>query len=401
MSRGSSEVGLSSSEEEEDSEAKQPAFGHEVNRSYAGDPMDHLDQLLPSDEEGGQLIFRIHSVVDHRYQIRSLIGRGTFSLVWVAYDHVMLENVAIKCLKRSHDSMFEDEYMINRYLTDRMGPNAKVIRFRRCFCYLDHCCMVFELVSQNILSLLNFFDTPLVPIPLNLIKKIVKGTLEGLDFMHKQGVIHTDLKPENVLASRPLFPYEPFRGDEQARVFDPLEDDPNEIDFKLGDIGNSCFIGLPSNNLIQTRQYRSPEVLLGLPYDASADIWSLACMTVEFATRKHLFDPEIGDDESETSTNKSSIDAIHLSMIELVIGPIPNDWARQGLEYEALYADGELMKRHEDQLPSVYEKLQKHGLSAREAAELADFLGPMLSVIPAQRPSAEELLQSPWLRQSC
>jgi serine/threonine protein kinase len=288
MSRDSSDVGLSSRDEEEASQAKQPTFGHEVNRSYGGDAMDRLDQLHPSDEEAGQLIFPIHAVIDHRCQIRSLVGRGTFCLVWVAYDHVLMENVAIKCLKGSHAGTFEDEYMINRHLTDRMGPNAKVIRFRRCFFHLEHRCMVFELVSHNILSLLNFFDTPLVPVPLNLIKKIVRDTLEGLEFMHRQGVIHTDLKPENVLASRPLFPYEPFRGDEQARVFDPLGDDPNEIDFKLGDIGNSCFVGLPSNDLIQTRQYRSPEVLLGLPYDTSADIWSLACMTVEFATRKHL-----------------------------------------------------------------------------------------------------------------
>jgi serine/threonine protein kinase len=88
-------------------------------------------------------------------------------------------------------------------------------------------------------------------------------------------------------------------------------------------------------------------------------------------------------------------------MIEQVIGPIPDDWARQGLEYDALYADGELIRRYDDQLPSVYEKLEKHGLPARDAAELADFIAPMLSIIPAQRPSAEELLQSPWLRQSC
>jgi serine/threonine protein kinase len=400
MSVGFSDDDTTGSAEEEDAPSRQPTFGYEASRSYVGKPMDPLDQLFPSDEEAGQYIFPINAVIDHRYQILSLIGRGTFCLVWAAYDHVMQENVAIKCLKPSHDGMFEDEYMINRHLTNHMGANAKVIRLRRRFYHLDHPCMVFELVSQNILSLLHFFDAPLVPVPLNLIKKIVRDTLEGLDFMHKHGVIHTDLKPENVLASRPLFPYGLFRGDEQARVFDPLEDDPNEVDFKLGDIGNSCFIGMPSNDLIQTRQYRSPEVLLGLPYDASADIWSLACMTVEFATRGHLFDPEMGDDDTETSGNKVMLDAIHLSMIEQVIGHIPGDWARQGKEYESLFADGELIRRCEDPLPSVADLLQKRGMTQDDAAELADFLTPMLSIIPGQRPGAEELLQSPWLRQS-
>jgi serine/threonine protein kinase len=400
MSSVFSDNEASCSAEEEAAPSQHPTFGYEASRSYVGEPMDPLDQLFPSDEGSGQYIFPINAILDHRYQILSLIGRGTFCLVWAAFDHVLLENVAIKCLKRSHDGMFEDEYMINRHLTNHMGWNAKVIRLRRRFYHLDHPCMVFELVSQNILSILHFFDDPLVPVPQNLIKKIVRDTLEGLDFMHKQGVVHTDLKPENVLASRPLFPYGPFRGDEQAQVFDPLEDDPNEVDFKLGDIGNSCFIGIPSNDLIQTRQYRSPEVLLGLPYDTSADVWSLACMTVEFATRGHLFDPEIGDDETETSGNKTLLDSIHLSMIEQVIGQIPSDWARQGKEYDSLFVDGELIKKSEEQMPSVVELLKKRGMPPNEAAELAEFLAPMLSIIPGQRPTAEELLLSPWLRQS-
>jgi serine/threonine protein kinase len=58
--------------------------------------------------------------------------------------------------------------------------------------------MVFELASQNVLTLSNYFDDPLVGIPLNLITKVVIDTLEGLAFMHSIGVIHADLKPENV-----------------------------------------------------------------------------------------------------------------------------------------------------------------------------------------------------------
>jgi serine/threonine protein kinase len=292
--------------------------------------------------------------------------------------------------------------MINRHLTTHITSDAKIVQFRRCFYHLDHACMVFELACHNILTLLNYFDDPLVRVPLNLIRKIVKDTLEGLAFMHSHDVIHTDLKPENVLASRPLFPYAALPGDEDARVFDPVDDDPNAIDFKLGDMGNSCFIGFPSNSLIQTRQYRSPEVLLGLPYDTTADIWSLACMTFEFATGDHLFDPELDEDEeddtSECSNNKVLVDALHLSMIEQVVGPIPEDWARQGNEWTTLYRDGELVKRCGDELPGVFEQLVNHQIPESEAAELADFLGPMLSIIPAQRLSAEEMLYSPWLR---
>jgi serine/threonine protein kinase len=400
MSDPSSSAGNSCTEEEDSQSSRTIYFGHEPRRRYSGRSIDPLDQILPSDSEDGQCVFPIGFLVDHRYQIRGLIGRGTFCLVWVAFDHVMQENVAIKTLKSSQNEMFEDESMINRHLTNHFAPDTKVVQFRRCFYHLDHACMVFELVCHNILTILNYFDDPLVNVPLNLIRKIVRDTLEALAFMHVHGVVHTDLKPENVLASRPLFPYGPFPGDEDARVFDPVDDDPHGIDFKLGDIGNSCFVGFPSNALIQTRQYRSPEVLLGLPYDTSADIWSLACMTFEFATGRHLFDPELDDDDntSESSGNKVLVDAIHLSMIEQVIGPIPMDWARQGADCHLLYRDGELIRRCEDELPSVFDQLVKRRIPERDAVELADFLGSMLAIIPAQRPSAAEMLHAPWLR---
>jgi serine/threonine protein kinase len=402
MSEHSSSITGNASEEEDASSSRALYFGHEPGRRYSGRSMDPLDQMLPSDAEDGHCVFPIGFVVDHRYQIRGLIGRGTFCLVWAAFDHVTFEIVAIKALKSSQNEMFEDESMINRHLTNHITPDARIVQFRRSFYHMDHACMVFEMASQNILTLLNYFDDPLVGIPLNLIRKIVRDTLEGLDFMHRHGVIHTDLKPENVLASRPLFPYGPFPGDDEARVFDPLDDDPSTIDFKLGDIGNSCFVGFPANSLIQTRQYRSPEVLLGLSYDTSADLWSLGCMTFEFATGHHLFDPELDedgeDDTSECSDDKVLVDALHLSMIQQVIGPIPEDWARQGNDWESLYRDGNLVKRCDDELLGVFEQLVKYRIPEKEAAELADFLAPMLSIIPAQRPTAAEMLDSPWLR---
>jgi serine/threonine protein kinase len=309
----------------------------------------------------------------------------------------LLDHVAIKVLKKNQEAVFEDEFMINRHLTLHMPPNAKIIALRRAFYHGDNACLVFELAAHNILELLHFFDDPLVGIPFNLLRKIVRDTLEGLSYMHEQNVIHTDIKPENIFATRPLFPHGPFPGRPQ-RVFDPLDDDPGTIDFKIGDIGNSCFLGFPNNSLIQTRQYRSPEVLLGLPYDASADIWSLACMTYEFAVRSHLFDPRLDEDAaSQDSENKAVIDALHLSMIEKVIGPIPEDWARLGQDYDALYQNGELVRACTEELPSLFDLLRKHGVPSDDAGKLAEFLTPMLAIIPAQRPTAQELLTSPWL----
>ena len=49
---------------------------------------------------------------------------------------------------------------------------------------------------------------------------------------------------------------------------------------------------------VQTRQYRSPEVMIGAGYDTSADLWSLACMVFELITGDFLFDPHSGKNYS-------------------------------------------------------------------------------------------------------
>lgn len=72
----------------------------------------------------------------------------------------------------------------------------------------------------------------------------------------------------------------------------------NKIDenvrLKICDLGNGCWTYHHFSTKIQTRQYRSPEVLIGAKYNATADIWSLACMLFELATGEFLFEPRKG-----------------------------------------------------------------------------------------------------------
>lgn len=73
---------------------------------------------------------------------------------------------------------------------------------------------------------------------------------------------------------------------------------------------------------IQTRQYRSVEVLLGAPYNFTADIWSTACLAFELCTGDYLFDPHGGDGYSR--------DEDHLAHIMELLGMIPVSQIRQG-----------------------------------------------------------------------
>jgi serine/threonine protein kinase len=56
-------------------------------------------------------------------------------------------------------------------------------------------------------------------------------------------------------------------------------------------MGNGCYIDNQFSDIIQTRQYRSPEVLIRSDYDESADMWSLACTVFELITGDYLFEP--------------------------------------------------------------------------------------------------------------
>ena len=68
---------------------------------------------------------------------------------------------------------------------------------------------------------------------------------------------------------------------------------------KIADLGNACWVDHHFTDSIQTRQYRSPETIIGAPYDTSADIWSVACLIFELLTGDYLFEPKSGDKYSK------------------------------------------------------------------------------------------------------
>ena len=68
---------------------------------------------------------------------------------------------------------------------------------------------------------------------------------------------------------------------------------------KICDLGNGCWTHYHFTQRIQTRQYRGPEVMLGVDYDTSADMWSFACMMFELITADFLFEPRKGQSQSK------------------------------------------------------------------------------------------------------
>lgn len=103
---------------------------------------------------------------------------------------------------------------------------------------------------------------------LSLIRKFSRHLLKSLEYLSRPDVdiIHCDLKPENILLKH-----------------------PRRSAIKLIDFGSSCYLTKRAYSYIQSRFYRSPEVLLGLPYTQKIDMWSLGCVCVEMHTGEPLF----------------------------------------------------------------------------------------------------------------
>ncbi|KAL5120684.1 serine/threonine protein kinase, CMGC [Pleosporales sp. CAS-2024a] len=162
----------------------------------------------------------------------------------------------------------------------------------------------------------------------------------------------------------------------------PAEAAFETISVKIADLGNACWVGHHFTNDIQTRQYRSPEVILGSKWGASTDVWSMAAMTFELITGDYLFDPQSG--------TKYGKDDDHIAQIIELLGTFPKQLCMSGKWSQEIFnRKGELRNIHRLRhwaLPDVLH--EKYHFSSEESKKIGTFLLPMLELMPADRANA-------------
>lgn len=164
-----------------------------------------------------------------------------------------------------------------------------------------------------------------------------------------------------------------------------------EFEVKIADLGNACWVDKHFTEDIQTRQYRSLEVLLGAGYNTSADIWSTACMAFELATGDYLFEPHSAEDYCR--------DEDHLAHIIELLGNIPRRIAQSGHNSKLFFNKKNELRHITGLKPWCLEDVltEKYDWSREDAEEFAAFLKPMLDFDPDHRATAAECLKHPWL----
>ncbi|XP_042357023.1 SRSF protein kinase 1b isoform X2 [Plectropomus leopardus] len=178
-------------------------------------------------------------------------------------------------------------------------------------------------------------------------------------------------------------------GNMLVNPLDPVNADKLQV--KIADLGNACWVHKHFTDDIQTRQYRSLEVLTGAGYSTPADIWSTACMAFELATGDYLFEPHSGEDYSR--------DEDHIALIIELLGKVPRKLILAGKYSKEFFTKkGDL--RHITKLKpwGLFDVLvEKYEWSKDEAHSFSTFLLPMLDLVPERRATAAQCLSHPWL----
>lgn len=305
----------------------------------------------------------VGQVIAERYKVECIIASTNFSTVAECHDMFQRKQVCLKIINNQKETFDQglDEIKIIKSLDKICNGDlaAKYIVKMLDFFYFRHCLfLVYEILGENLFVINSHSELSFMLQGDNL-KRIVKQILTALDFIHSQGIIHADIKPENILLTKKI---------RKQSNYKP------RIEIRIVDFGSSCFITDELTTYIQSKAYRSPEVMLGAAYDTKIDMWSLGCVIGEILNGDILF---MADDIPET-----------LYKIKLCTGEIPKEGKLADLYVNE---DGTLK---DDNFPSNIKTLKELALGDHL---LYDFLKLLLRIDPTNRPSASEALAHPWL----
>ncbi|BHF65515.1 hypothetical protein SprV_0200852800 [Sparganum proliferum] len=223
-----------------------------------------------------------HNHIAFRYEVLRSLGQGSFGNVVFAFDHKEQRHVAVKVVRsdiRFTNQAHEEINILERLRRFNPSPTGStehypIVTLIDHFMFRDHMCLTFELLGESLYDLIKRKKGQ--GLERDRVRRLMSSVLDGLVFIKDAGIIHCDLKPENVL----LVPATP--------------DSSNRDMVKIIDFGSSCLLNKQCYPYIQSRFYRAPEVIMRLEYGQPIDMWSFGCLVFEMIRGFPLFP---GEDE--------------------------------------------------------------------------------------------------------
>eukprot|EP01025_Chloroclados_australasicus_P069490 TRINITY_DN9816_c0_g2_i4.p1 TRINITY_DN9816_c0_g2~~TRINITY_DN9816_c0_g2_i4.p1 ORF type:complete len:706 (-),score=90.54 TRINITY_DN9816_c0_g2_i4:1289-3406(-) len=211
---------------------------------------------------------RLQNAVGEEFVIQGLLGQGTYGQVARCIKSGN-EIVAIKVIKNqpAYLNQAQIEVSVLQMLNHSCDPDDEhhIVRLYDTFMFANHLCLVFELLRLDLFQVIQ--KRRFKGLDLHTVCELLRQMLDCLEILRDAGVIHSDLKPENVL----------------IQGWSP-------INIKVIDFGSACYENRTVYQYVQSRFYRSPEVILGSPpYTAAIDMWSLGCVAAELFLGLPLF----------------------------------------------------------------------------------------------------------------
>ncbi|KZF18837.1 kinase-like protein [Xylona heveae TC161] len=340
--------------------------------------------------------------IHNRYTPAAKLGYGGYSTVWLCHDTLesSYKTLKVGTLRKENDKS-PNEIMVSKYLKSKSLDHNGRYCVRRTCDYFEieapngyHPCFVYEPLGNSLLEYVELQPEKVVNLP--QVKWITTYLLHALDYLHQSGVVHTDVKLNNVLCTLPENGNEILQGlvDNESQNPSPRKvvDDGYTIyeskklsyDNPLGfpilcDLGMGVYGKEKYTGVVQPIPYRAPEVILRMRWDSSIDIWNLGVLVWELLCGEFLFGH---DNERDT-----------LSTMISYLGPPPERFIDVSPVRSTYFDDRGSWNGFVIESIPLKERLEGTG----DIDLFLDFLMSTLDWEPGRRKSAAQLLHHPWL----
>ncbi|CAG9795766.1 unnamed protein product [Diatraea saccharalis] len=339
------------------------------------------------DDAEGYYNVKVGDMIDcNKYTVKSILGQGVFANVILAQDNKNKTEVAVKVM-RTNEVIYKTglkELALLKEINDADPENKHhCVKFLRSFMHKSHLCVVLEPLYMDMRKVIKKYGKH-TGLNMKAVVSYSRQLLIALRLLKKLGIIHADVKPDNILVN------------EKKNIL------------KLCDFGSASKVD--ENEItpyLVSRFYRAPEIILGVAYKHSIDIWSAACTIYEMTTGKIMF--------TGSSNNKM------LKCFMDLKGKIPSKMIRKGkFKDQHFNYNNSFLLHKKDELSGREKFVELSNINAtrdlltelkkshknttqdveKKLTQLKDLLEKMLIFDSNQRLSVNDCLRHPFIQES-